>query len=315
MSFKITEAYRTNKPLSPDVTSWSEELSDADLSPIYRLDSINVHLANINAWVMRSFTRYPDSTRGTEHAFPMMPSVQFGRSVPGLPETFTYDHTIVGDTTFDSVTASVLLDETCKLEEKLIAWSLSLDPEWYPVRVVGDQCFPKTIPRYQDWTEVFYNVHIARTWNWYHVSRIRALVIKYALLGKVEQSHPPSDYSSPISACGSDQAFDTQAQSPKQAVIAAIQVFVDQICATIPYYLGSRLKPGRIGDRSVDYPHLPGQPVLDDHYQSGPAMAGWQLLGPLSYILSLQVPLREGQKAWVGSQMLRISLIYNMGKI
>lgn len=93
-----------------------------------------------------------------------------------------------------------------------------------------------------------------------------------------------------------------------------IQQLADDICASIPFTLGDKIKPGAMGDRRVQYPHAPGQEVPAGHYQMAPAMGGFWLLGPLQMLMGLKIGLRDGQKQWIGGQLRRIAHIYNIGK-
>ncbi len=88
----------------------------------------------------------------------------------------------------------------------------------------------------------------------------------------------------------------------------------DDICASIPFSLGDKIKPGLLGDKRVHYPHVPGKEVPNSHYHMAPAMAGFWLPGPLQTLMGLKIGLREGQKQWIGGQLMRLAHIYNIGK-
>jgi hypothetical protein len=90
----------------------------------------------------------------------------------------------------------------------------------------------------------------------------------------------------------------------------------DDICASIPFTLGDKIKPSSLGDRKVQYPPAPGKYIPSSHYQMAPALGGFWLLAPLQTLIGLDemVGMREGQKAWIGGQLKRIARIYNIGK-
>jgi len=89
-----------------------------------------------------------------------------------------------------------------------------------------------------------------------------------------------------------------------------IQEMADTICASIPYHMGDRMVFGRIDDRAVHYPRTSQHPVHEDHPLGAAAFGGWFLATRLSELLSLRVPLRVGQRQWIGGQMQRIMRIY-----
>ncbi|KAH6682696.1 hypothetical protein B0J14DRAFT_632375 [Halenospora varia] len=74
-----------------------------------------------------------------------------------------------------------------------------------------------------------------------------------------------------------------------------IHLEVDDICASIPYHIGDRIKPGAIGDRRVQYPQLPGKKFSDAHYLTAPALGGFALL-PMGTVLGMKIKLRDGQR-------------------
>jgi len=88
------------------------------------------------------------------------------------------------------------------------------------------------------------------------------------------------------------------------------QELADTVCASIPYFLGDRMMTSRIDDKTVQYPHIAGLLVPDDHYVGAAALGGWFLAARLSELLSPRVPLRIGQRQWIEGQMQRIVKIY-----
>lgn len=289
------------------MTLWSEQLDDNDLSPLIRLDGINVHLANINAWIMQS----SPSNKAWRAEILNAPR--------DVPPTLDFHTRIPGLNNISQASILALITEVQRLDGLLVAWMLTLPPEEFPVGVSGPECLSPDIPLYQDWAEIHADVYVAHAWSSYRVSRLRAQVLIYTLLGQ----NSDFDFASPLSTFtdATSSPIPVYTTSPQQSstsllatTLATIQNLTDSLCATVPFYFGSRLDPGPLGDRKVSYPHLPGVSVPDDHYRNAPAMGGWQMLGPLSYILGLRAPVREGQKEWVGSQMWRVVKLYNLGK-
>lgn len=144
------------------------------------------------------------------------------------------------------------------IDRRLVEWSGEVPLSWLPSRVSGNECIPLSITQaglYQSHYHVYLSVQIANSWNRRHISRIRVQAVTIAQLSL----QPPSLAN-----------YISQAACQNR-----IQQLIDDICATIPFYLGDRIKPGRIGYKSVQYPHVPGSPVPEAHYQMAPAMGGY----------------------------------------
>jgi hypothetical protein len=100
---------------------------------------------------------------------------------------------------------------------------------------------------------------------------------------------------------------------PQAACEHTIQQLADDICASIPFYLGDRTRSGKMGDRNAQYPHAAGSSVPSTHYQMAPVSGGYQLLGVFSTLLNMDIKLRDGQRQWISGQLRRLSTIYNLG--
>lgn len=190
-----------------------------------------------------------------------------------------------------------ILERARDIERRLIEWSGTLPLSWLPLRVVGDECIPQTMSAaglYQSHCHVYPSISIASNWNKHRISCIK---VQLLIHDQLTQQSPSSENLSSRAICED-----------------RIQQLADDICASIPFSLGDKTKPGAIGDRKVQYPHAPYQEVPSDHYQMAPAMGGFWLLGPLQTLMGLRLGLREGQKQWVGGQLRRIAHIYNIGK-
>ena len=89
------------------------------------------------------------------------------------------------------------------------------------------------------------------------------------------------------------------------------QEMVDDICASVPYALGTKTLGGP-GDRDgVEFPYNGTQKVSEDHRRAAAALGGWYLLEPLKTSLKATC-LAEGQKEWIKAQMERIWRIYSL---
>jgi len=257
-SLLIDEAFRSGAPLPKDVQSWSSLVPENEQLPGFRLDTINLDLANLKAASFSAINSPPTKFRSSQ----------------------------IQSTIKDAVS----------IDHRLAEWGDNVPETWIPVRVsVPSECIPHTLQLYQDYCDIYKAIFLASLWNKLRLSQIEA---KYTLLSLLSQLPRTFSNVALIESCQH-----------------GIQTLADDICATVPYYIGDRMKPGRAGDRDVKYPHAPGRPPTPDHYQSGPTMGGWSLLAPLGTLTRMNIRLREGQRQWIGGQMARIARVYNITKI
>jgi hypothetical protein len=92
----------------------------------------------------------------------------------------------------------------------------------------------------------------------------------------------------------------------------AVQEMADGICASVPFALGDRDRPGYFAEPGAKYPHLEGVPTSETHYRAASALGGWYLVEPLKTVKEVGMELREGQKEWVLNQMVRLKRIYDI---
>jgi hypothetical protein len=69
---------------------------------------------------------------------------------------------------------------------------------------------------------------------------------------------------------------------------------------------------GRNWGQEGDIPAPTGVPTPLPHYLHATAIGGYQLLDALTALVSMTVPLREGQREWIGGQITRVFKIYNI---
>jgi hypothetical protein len=168
---------------------------------------------------------------------------------------------------------------------------------WTPTRVFGDQYIPASVQKaglYQQHCDVYPSLFLVVVWNKYRQSLIEATRIIILCLDE------------------SPSSFNVAQQ---EACRNNIQRLVDDTCASIPYFLGDRMQAGHPGDQPVKYPRSSGRPPVKDHYQSGPTMGGWSILGPIATLLRMDIKMREGQRQWLAGQMARTARVYRIGKL
>jgi hypothetical protein len=133
------------------VETWSEIAPDSDQIPSIRLDTINVDLANMQAYTLQLL-------KNTE----MSPGVRFSR----LMQTINY-----------------LSD----IDDRLTAWARSLPPTWVPIRVSGKEYIPPNIPSaglYQPHCDIYTSIFISGLWNRQRISSLRT---KYLIISCLAQ--------------------------------------------------------------------------------------------------------------------------------
>ena len=207
-----------------------------------------------------------------------------------------YRATQLGSDNFANTSDALgVLRKATELDQRMLNWESSTPPDWAPIPVSGNECIPPSVQRtglYQKYCDIYKSVFIADRLNSHRSSRIRVQVIILDCLERINKS-------------SSTAATLTS--------LEIIQMLADDICASVPYHLGDRTIRGRIDDKTAEYPHLLGLPVSDDHHLAASAFAGFLLTRRLGELLSLPVPLRHGQRQWMGGQIQRIKTIYGIG--
>jgi len=145
------------------------------------------------------------------------------------------------------------LTEAHSILSAIEAWDAELPAEWRPVTVTGPECIAHSIPRYTEHALIYSAICAGIAWNKYRVAFIRVHLFLLSLSSRDEMSISKS----------------------KQM----IQQAIDDICASVPYFLGDRVDPGPIADRGVRYPCEDGEELPGRHWRDGTAMGGYQLLG------------------------------------
>lgn len=194
----------------------------------------------------------------------------------------------------DASDALMVLSKATELDQRMLAWEGSTPPDWAPIRVSGDECIPQSVREtglYQNHCDIYKSVFVAERLNSHRSSRIKTQMIILDCLRSLNKSSPGAAASTTLDI---------------------VQMLADDICASVPYHLGDRTSSARIDDKTVQYPHLSGYSVSDDHHLAASAFAGFLLTRRLGELLSLQAPLRTGQRQWIGGQMQRVKAVYDI---
>lgn len=185
-----------------------------------------------------------------------------------------------------------LIGEATSIARRFLQWPDSIPESWLPIRISDTAAISPTLQLYQDYCDVYKSMFVSSIWNKLRLSQIE---VRCAMISLLEHL-PPT----------------TANLSRRQTCETGIQKFADDICASVPYYIGDRIRPGRPGEPGINYPRVPGKPPIMDHYKTGPAMGGWSLLAPLGTLTRMKIRLRGGQRQWIAGQMARTARIYNI---
>lgn len=179
-----------------------------------------------------------------------------------------------------------------EIDAKLQAWAHSVSPTWLFHPATEMQC-PTHLPReyflYQDRMDMYEDVNIANVWNNYRANRIVVASITLACLS--HQGIPPTH---------------DVAQPARQVM----QEMVDDICASVPFHLGTKMIGGPRDHDEVQYPYRGLSRLTPAHRQACAAYGGWYVLDALNACLGAD-GLREGQMQWIIRQMKRIGILYS----
>ncbi|KAL6722246.1 hypothetical protein ACLMJK_001353 [Lecanora helva] len=192
----------------------------------------------------------------------------------------------------DVKTASRALMDTQDLDQRLSDWANAIPNDWNPSIITGPECIPQSIRNaglYQTHCHIYKSIQVANILNGYRCSRLKLQLMIFECLDKLDK---PSSDTIRSNACQTSQEM------------------ADAICASVPFFLGDRMQPHRLDDKTVQYPHLESQAVSDEHYRAAAAYAGILLMQRLPQLLQPGLSLRDGQRQWILSQMMRVKRVY-----
>lgn len=240
-------------------------------------------------------------------------------------EAYRLDSDIIGDTS----SAESLLQECFRINRTMQEWRENIPASWQPFRIIDFEEIHfsiRAVGLYNGLCDVYSSHTVAQMMNFWRTMKITVLrLIKHLswLVGvQFMLEHVPTDVE----------------------IDEEIQQLADEICACVPFHLGSRT--------TVSYPHEPqrypripawlrdsteyidsmGRPTIltdADHARTAAAGGGWLLLTPLTTLMTYHNPfpltsgaderstleplnLRSGQLRWITGQCRRIHKIYTI---
>lgn len=195
-----------------------------------------------------------------------------------------------------------LVSKAQELDVKLINWAHSVPPNWQPISATTIPPSVREAGLFHDRCDCYPDIWVAATWNSYRDSRIVVWKIIASCLRMLIDISTNTDMRS---------ANDTL----KSTAEAIIQSLALDICACVPFLLGSQMESVQLKPYKVEYPEAEGRPVTQAHQQTAPLLGGWFLITFLGNLCTSGLCLSEEHLGWIRGQMQRILQIYNFGVV
>ena len=115
--------------------------------------------------------------------------------------------------------------------------------------------------------DIYQDIMICATWNDWRTARLKVLAINAS----------------------------RKTGSERIAVTTTMQELADEICASIPFSLGSRTTPAPLHTaKNISYTTMPGTETSEMHYRTAAAYGGWYLFPPRKQVMDVGAFIREG---------------------
>jgi hypothetical protein len=185
---------------------------------------------------------------------------------------------------------TTILAKANEIDIKLVSWSYWVPEHWMPIAAT---IIPQSVRNAGLWRnrcDCYSDMWIAATWNTFRDCRILLQTIMLSCLRILSPQNP-------------DKRRVTAVQN-------TIRKIADDICATVPFFLGSQVESIRMKSGLVEYPYAETRPVTLTHKQSAPLMGAWHMFAYLRNLQSGDLGLPLDQQGWLKEQMERILVIY-----
>ena len=185
----------------------------------------------------------------------------------------------------DEVVSDVLFSAEA-VEAKFAAWKMQVPAEWWPTTLLRDSAPQEIIDAgfLGDSCDIYSDTSVCDMWNSFRTTRLRILCL----------------------------IADYDLMDSMHSTVIQIQQTVDEIFASIPFMLGSKVEPAGMYDTEFVYPSLPGKSVSMSHYQKAAAFGGLTLFTPLITLFSFMRYLRGDQKQFALQQFRRLGCLYDV---
>ncbi|KAL4805617.1 hypothetical protein BDV18DRAFT_141390 [Aspergillus unguis] len=184
-----------------------------------------------------------------------------------------------------------ILSDARNIDEQFVAWTQSLPEHWYPAPATVVPQSVRDAGVYDNRCDCYTDIWIAGTWNNYRTFRLSVQSIIYRCLALL-----PHTYQT-----GHEMDLTTN----------TIHGLAADICASVPYYLGSQTSLVRITDMRVNYPSADSKGVSRQQTQ---LIGGWILRPALETLCSVD-NLPGELLEWAKGQLARVQRIYTSGLV
>ena len=187
-----------------------------------------------------------------------------------------------------------LLEYAISVDLLVAAWAHTLPEEWKPTPADGFD-YPSGTSKaafiYNDRKDIYVDLWVKSIWNQYRSARVKIQTIILDCIAWLDKPYENQWY--------------------WRAVYAKMitQEMVDDICASVPFALGTKTFGGPGERDGIEYPYVGARKASEEHRRAASALGGWHLLEPMRTSLRASC-LRDGQQEWIMDQMQRISRIY-----
>ncbi|KAL8965929.1 MAG: hypothetical protein Q9183_003612 [Haloplaca sp. 2 TL-2023] len=147
--------------------------------------------------------------------------------------------------------------------------------------------------------DIYHDIWVASIWNSY---RSTIITIQFLILQTLLCLNP-----------NPNAALSGPPPPPVLKGIMRIQEMADDICASVPFHLGTKTFGGPSDRGEVQYPDDGTEKPSNDYRRSAAGLGGWFVLEPLKMVAKAPA-LREGQQEWILKQIERIQRIYTIMK-
>ncbi|KAL4975211.1 hypothetical protein BDW66DRAFT_167369 [Aspergillus desertorum] len=175
-----------------------------------------------------------------------------------------------------------ILSEARTLDDKFLAWTNSLPKHWYPMPAAFFPPSVRDAGAYQGRCDCCTDVWIAETWNSYRIFRLSVQDLIYRCLSLLPYR-----------------------KDEIESTLRTARALATDICASVPFYLGSQTGSMRITDSRVEYPAA----ETKYSHQQAPLVGGWLIRPALDTLCSVE-NLPEDLVEWARGQVRRVQDIY-----
>ncbi|OJJ75575.1 hypothetical protein ASPBRDRAFT_118194 [Aspergillus brasiliensis CBS 101740] len=179
-----------------------------------------------------------------------------------------------------------ILTRAYHLDANLEAWNYALPEHWKPLPAVVVPQSVREAGMYKNRCDCYTDLWMAGTWNFYRDSRIVVQNIILRCLRILPDGVLPEQI---------------------QATMDLIETLALDICATVPYILGSQTMSVHVSPQKIEYPEADGRRVTTPHYPTAALVGGWMVSSHLSNLELLC--LSEEMNTWIRAQKERQPLL------